>query len=85
MNIQKFLLCIQQQQLKCKVFEERVDKIEKVLEKLEEAIIDLTGDISEIKNKINDILIELKMERQKIQDKANTIYKLIKALKDDDL
>ena len=46
-----------------KVFEERVDKIEKVLEKLEEAIIDLTGDISEIKNKINDILIELKMER----------------------
>jgi len=46
-----------------KVFEGRVDKIEKVLEKLEEAIIDLTGDISEIKNKINDILIELKMER----------------------
>ena len=39
-----------------KVFEGRVDKIEKVLEKLEEAIIDLTGDISEIKNKINDIL-----------------------------
>ena len=72
-----------------KNLEQRMDRIEIILERHEEAIMNLTGDISEMKKQMNEVInrikkIEEKMERNIIEQKSNSIIELIESMEDDD-
>ena len=63
------------------------------MEKHKEAIISLTGDVSEMKKKINDILNRIdnletkieKMENEKIQEKAKAIFSCLDGMNNEDM
>ena len=68
-----------------KSLEGRVDKIEEILKKHEEAILSLTGDVSNMKKQMNEVIDRIKKieermekyERKLIQDKADNILEYL--------
>ena len=73
--------------------EGRVDKIEQILQKHEEAIINLTGDVTDMKKQMSDVLIRIKkiedeiekMKKEQIEEKTKTIFDYIENMDDNEL